>query len=103
MGLAAIGSFAVFVCLIMTITAMQAPQFYIFFVLLCSGFLWLGATVMSRHVFVVLKQHIGKRVGIFEFLSTQFITFLLPFSYRKVKVEVDHFLSQSVTKDDEVW
>lgn len=101
-GLAAIGAFAVLVCLIMIIIEMQAPHFYIFVFLFIAGVLWIAATVMSRHVLMILKRYMDKRVGLTEFLSTHFVVFLLPLSYKKVKLEAAHFLAQSSTKDDDV-
>jgi hypothetical protein len=56
--------------------------------MLLSGFLWIGATSVSRHVFVMLKKYIGKETSVLEFLSTQFIVLLFPFLYFKLKREV---------------
>ena len=59
---------------------------------LVSGFLWLGATSMSRHSLVNLKRCVGRKLGMPEFLLTQLNCFLFPFSYRKVKKEVAQYL-----------
>ncbi len=61
---------------------------FLYFILLLTGFLWIGVTAVSRHVFVLLKRYIGKEISDLEFLSTQFIVLLLPFLYMKLKKEV---------------
>ncbi len=93
-GMTAIASFAAFIFLIVRILSMELTPFYIFVLLLISGFAWIGATVMSRHTLILLKQYIRKRVGMVEFLSTQFVVLLFPFAYIKVKKESEKFLAQ---------
>jgi hypothetical protein len=56
-----------------------------------SGFLWIGSTSLCRHSLVLLKDEVGQKIDIREFLATQFVFFLFPFTYRKVKREVWHF------------
>lgn len=59
--------------------------------ILMSGFLWIGATSFSRHSLVTLKQFIGIKVGILEFISTQMVVILFPYHYIRLKREVAEF------------
>jgi len=52
------------------------------------GFIWIGTTSLSRHTLIRLKQSMGKEVGLFEFVSTQFVFVLFPFTYMGLKKEV---------------
>ncbi len=89
-GLAAVASFGLFL-LLMLATALSAGLNRVMLAApLCSGFLWIGATSLSRHSLVKLKQCIGKEVGLFEFVSSQFVFVLFPFTYRTLKKEVRH-------------
>lgn len=73
---------------------------YLFlFLLLFAGFLWIGVTSISRHVFVLLKRHIGKDISVLEFLSTQFIVLLFPFFYMKLRKEVRNYREKEVKAD----
>lgn len=89
--LAAIGSFIILVSLFLVAVFMQAINFSILLMVLLFGFLWIGATSISRHSFVLLKRYIGREgeISILEFLSTQLVVFLFPFAYRKVKKEAE--------------
>jgi len=89
--LAAIGSFSILVSLFLLALFMQAINFSILLMVLLFGFLWIGATSISRHSFVLLKRYIGREgeISILEFLSTQLVVFLFPFAYRKVKKEAE--------------
>lgn len=90
-GIAAACFFMISVCLLLVLMLVPGtPLEVLYFVLLC-GFLWIGSTSFSRHSLVLLKQHIGRKIGIVEFLSTQFVAILFPLSYRKVKDEVRVF------------
>jgi len=88
-GFAAIGSFIVFGFLFSIVIFAQEMNFIMLLMVLLSGLLWIGTTSICRHSFVILKRYIGREVGILEFLSTQFVVFLFPFAYRKIKKEVD--------------
>ena len=73
---------------------------YLFlFLLLFTGFLWIGVTSISRHVFVLLKRHIEKDISVLEFLSTQFIVLLFPFFYMKLRKEVRIYREKEVKAD----
>jgi hypothetical protein len=85
------GAFIVFVFLIVIVSRAAKLNLLMLFFALLMGFLWIGATSISRHSFVLLKNYLGCRVSIVEFLSTQFIVFLFPCAYRKVKEEADAF------------
>jgi hypothetical protein len=89
--LTASGAFAVFVFLLVTAHRAEKLNLLMLFFALLMGFLWIGATSISRHFFVLLKNYLGCRVSVLEFLSTQFIVFLFPLAYRKVKKEADAF------------
>jgi hypothetical protein len=89
--MAASGAFAVFVFLLVIVYRAEKLNLFMLFLALLSGFLWIGATSISRHFFVLLKNYLGCRVNLVEFLSTQFVVFLFPFAYRKVKNEAEAF------------
>ena len=90
-GLIAISAFLLFVFLVTSfLAADQAGLLYLFCILM-SGFLWIGATSLSRHSLVRLKEFIGKKVGIFEFISTQLVFLLFPFQYVRLRKEVAEF------------
>jgi hypothetical protein len=91
-GLAAMIFFFSFVVLLITVTRMEGPvDMALLFIDLLCGFAWIGTTSFSRHVFILLKGYIGKRVTTFEFLSTQFVVILFPFIYRNVRKEAEIF------------
>ncbi|MEW6108752.1 MAG: hypothetical protein AB1632_06245 [Nitrospirota bacterium] len=73
----------------------------IIFIALMAGFLWIGTTSIYRHSFILLKRYIGREVSMLEFMSTQFVVFLFPFAYRKLKREVGLYREkkQSENKD----
>ncbi|KAF0146023.1 MAG: hypothetical protein FD156_391 [Nitrospirae bacterium] len=89
--LAAIGSFIILVSLFLAAVFIQRINFLMLVMVLLFGFLWIGATSISRHSFVLLKRYIGREgeISILEFLSTQLVVFLFPFAYRKVKKEAE--------------
>ncbi|MHB8881713.1 MAG: hypothetical protein ACYC69_09455 [Thermodesulfovibrionales bacterium] len=59
--------------------------------MLFAGFLWIGATSLYRHIYVSLKNCMGNRTGVLEFLSTQLVFFLLPYHYARLRKEVALF------------
>lgn len=63
------------------------------FVLLLSGFLWMGLTSLSRHALIKLKRYIRVDVGTVEFLSTQIVFVHFPLMYGKIKKEVESYVS----------
>jgi hypothetical protein len=89
--IAASGAFAVFVFLLVIVCRAEKLNLLMLFLALLTGFLWIGATSVSRHSFILLKNYLGCRVSVVEFLSTQFVVFLFPFAYRKVKKEAEAF------------
>ncbi len=102
-GLAAIGSFVVFALLLTFVITAHGLHFIWLLMILMSGFLWIGTTAICRHSLVLLKSYIRKDIGIPEFLSTQLVVFLFPFTYRKVKREVDAYLKRTfITWDREI-
>lgn len=94
-GLAAVLFFAMF--LVSALTALSFPRlnFLILSLTLCFGFLWIGTTSVSRHYLVQLKQYIGKKIGLLEFVSTQFVFALFPLIYRQLKKEVTLYQGSS--------
>lgn len=88
-GIAAICSFLLFMLLLSFAVFFEGANIVVVFIVLLFGFLWIGATSLYRHSFILLKRYIGKEVSILEFLSTQLVVFLFPFTYGKVKKEVD--------------
>ena len=78
-----------------------APLQILYVVLLC-GFLWIGSTSLSRHALVVLKRHIGREIGMVEFLSTQFVAILFPVAYRKVRGEVRAFVEKQRAQEKDL-
>ncbi len=87
-GLAAVAFFALFVLSIFTAASSPGINYLLIAAPLFFGFLWIGTTSLSRHSLVQLKQSIGKKVGLVEFVSTQFVFALFPFIYRELKKEV---------------
>jgi hypothetical protein len=68
--------------------------------MLLTGFLWIGVTSISRHVFVLLKRYIGKDITVLEFLLTQFIVLLFPLYYMKLRKEVLSYSEKEVKAND---
>lgn len=87
-GIASICAFLVFVVLLLLAIALERADILLYLLLLLAGFLWIGVTSISRHLFVLLKKLIGKEISVFEFLSTQFIVLLFPFFYLKLRKEI---------------
>lgn len=90
-GVAAVSVFLLFIFLVaFSLAAEQAGLLYLFGILV-SGFLGIGATSLSRHALIRLKQFTGNKIGILEFISTQLVVFLFPFHYVRLKREVSEF------------
>ncbi|MFI5293693.1 MAG: hypothetical protein ACHQ0Y_01530 [Thermodesulfovibrionales bacterium] len=87
-GLAAVAFFVLFLLSIFTVISSTGINYLLIAAPLFFGFLWIGTTSLSRHSLVQLKQSIDKEVGLLEFVSTQFVFALFPFTYRELKKEV---------------
>jgi hypothetical protein len=91
-GLAATTFFLSFIALLIVVSRMEGPvNMPLLFIDLLCGFAWIGTTSISRHVLILLKGYIGKKVTSAEFLSTQFVVVLFPFAYRNVRKEAEIF------------
>jgi len=95
-GMVSVFLFIVFVLLLLVAVAQETTDMVLYFIMLLSGFLWIGATSVSRHVFVMLKRYIGKEISVLEFLSTQFIVMLFPVLYIKLRKEVQAYLEKEM-------
>lgn len=93
-GLAAVGSFLLF-CTALYLAHNSFDGMITLFMLLISGFAWIGTTSISRHSLILIKNYIGKRVSAMEFLSTQLVFLLFPYSYYRVKKEIESFKEKS--------
>jgi hypothetical protein len=93
-GTVSVSVFIVFVVLLSLAFVQEKTNMVLYFIMLFSGFLWIGTTSISRHVFVLLKRYIGKEISVLEFLSTQFIVLLFPFFYLKLRKEVQAYLEK---------
>jgi hypothetical protein len=90
-GMTAGAAFLFFIILLVAVYRGEKFSVLMLFAALIMGFFWIGATSVCRHSFILLKNYLGCRVSVVEFLSTQFVVFLFPFAYRKVKREADAF------------
>ncbi len=90
-GMAAVCFFMISVSLLLALVLVPGVPVEILYIVLLCGFLWIGSTSFSRHALVILKRHIGRQLGMVEFLSTQFVAVLFPLAYKKVKNEVRAF------------
>jgi hypothetical protein len=59
--------------------------------LLLAGFSLLGATSFSRHAYIRVKNYMGRRVGVVEFLSTQLVALLFPYFYFRTRKEIQNY------------
>lgn len=98
-GVAAMCFFMISVALLLILAFVPGVPVKILYVALLCGFLWIGATSFSRHALVVLKQSMGRKLGIAEFLSTQFVALLFPLAYKRVRDEVKAFRKQQRAMD----
>jgi len=87
-GLAAVAFFCLFLLSIFAAKSNAGLDLIMLAIPLFCGFFWIGATSFSRHSLVQLKQFMDKEVGLFEFVSTQFVFALFPLTYRDLKKEV---------------
>jgi hypothetical protein len=95
-GMVSVAFFIFFAALLMVAVIQEKTDMVLYFIMLLSGFLWIGATSVSRHVFVMLKRYIGKEISVLEFISTQLIVLLFPFLYLKLKREVQGYLEKEM-------
>lgn len=90
-GIIAMVAFTMLVIFLLHLQFVRDAGIFSTFIVLVFGFLWIGATSICRHSFITIKERIGKKVGVIEFLSTQIIVLLFPFAYRRLKEEIkDH-------------
>jgi len=94
--------FIIFLVLLYLALVLEKTDMFLYFVMLLFGFLWIGVTSISRHLFVVLKRYIGKEISVLEFLSTQFIVVLLPFLYLKLRREIGIWREKEEQGGDEI-
>lgn len=87
-GLATLAFFGLFLLSVFTALSSTGLNRVMLVAPLFSGFLWIGTTSLSRHSLIQLKRCMGKEVGLLEFVSTQFVFVLFPFTYRELKKEV---------------
>lgn len=87
-GIVSICAFIFFVVLLSYALVLEEANIFVYFLLLLTGFFWIGVTSVSRHIFVLLKRLIGEKISVFEFLSTQFIVLLFPFFYLKLRKQM---------------
>jgi hypothetical protein len=90
-GATAMVSFAACVSLLGAVLYRSEVSYVLLGMGLLAGFLWIGSTSVCRHSLIKLKDNLGQEVGMPEFLSTQFVFFLFPYAYRKLKKEVNRY------------
>jgi len=90
-GAAAVLSFVVFLLSICLFYHAELGGIVPLFGILLTGFLWIGATSLSRHSLIRLKQYMGIKVGVVEFISSQMVMVFFPFYYFRLKKEVGEF------------
>lgn len=99
-GMVSVSVFIVFVVVLLFAVMLEQTYIFLYFIMLLTGFLWIGVTSISRHVFVLLKRYIGKDITFLEFLLTQFIVLLFPFFYMKLRKEVLIYKGKEVKADN---
>lgn len=99
-GIVSLSAFIVFIVLLSLAVILEKTDMILYFIVLLFGFLWIGVTSISRHIFVMLKKYIGKEISVLEFLSTQFVVLLFPFLYMKLRKEVRIYGEKEVRADD---
>jgi hypothetical protein len=97
-GVAAMVSFIACAALLLTALRHAEASYVLLGMSLLAGFLWIGSTSVCRHSLLLLKDEVGLRVEMREFLATQFVFFLFPFAYRKIKKEIRHYGERSRAK-----
>jgi hypothetical protein len=99
-GMVSVSVFIVFVVVLLFAVMLEQTYMLLYFTLLLTGFLWIGVTSISRHVFVLLKRYIGKDITVLEFLLTQFIVLLFPFFYMRLRKEVMVYREKEMKADN---
>lgn len=94
-GIIAMGAFTMLVIFLLLALFLRDAGIFSIFLVLVFGFLWIGATSICRHLFIRIKDLIGKKVGMREFLSTQLIIFLFPFVYKRLRSEIEEYSRHS--------
>ena len=87
-GAAAMASFAACVFLLVQVMRSEELNVVLLGMSLLAGFLWIGCTSVCRHSLLRIRDDVGRRTGMLEFLSTQFVFLSFPYVYPKVKKEV---------------
>jgi len=90
-GTLSVAVFIVFIVLLFLLVKYERTGMAHYFIALLFGFLWIGVTSVTRHVFVLLKKFTGNKISTLEFLSTQFIVLLFPFFYMRLRKEVREY------------
>ncbi len=80
--------FGGFAALVLLNLLRNGPDLLLLFSALISGFFWLGATVISRHVYVMTKTSLRQGTAVWEFLATQLSFPLFPFLYLSLRRRV---------------
>lgn len=88
-GLASVTTFLLFSALLAIYYMLKFNHILFLLMVLLSGFLFIGMTSLCRHALVRLKQHIGVKVGIVEFILTQFVFIMFPFNYARLRREAE--------------
>ena len=88
LGIGAMISFFIFIVLLLVFYLHDHTDIFFLFLILTSGFLWIGMTSLCRHALVKLKFQTGNNVSLIEFLLTQLVVFLFPFYYYRLKKDV---------------
>ncbi|TAN43169.1 MAG: hypothetical protein EPN25_01610 [Nitrospirae bacterium] len=90
-GLGAVVSFFLFILISFIVYLRLDAGLFSLLPMLFAGFLWIGATSLYRHTYVSLKNSMGNKTGVIEFLSTQLVFCLLPYHYVRLRKEVALF------------
>jgi hypothetical protein len=78
-----------FLFLLVSFTFMKDVNMLLLFSALSAGFLTLGASAFYRHSYVSILGQMGVRPDMRRFLLLYADIVLLPFSYRRLRQEVD--------------
>ena len=65
-GIVSICAFIVFIALFSYAIVLEESNIILYFLMLFAGFFWIGVTSISRHIFVMLKRLIGRKINIFS-------------------------------------
>jgi hypothetical protein len=99
-GLAAIGAFLLLIFLVTVFYYSEKHDFFSLFGILVSGFLWIGATSMSRHALVRVKQFTENKISLIEFIATQLMVIFFPYHYLRLKKEVSEYKKSIAEPND---